>query len=193
MQPSRGAVHFQRLYNANQDPWGFRTSSYEHAKYRHTIEALGRRRFRSGLEVGCSIGVLTRRLATHCDALLGIDLVDQALDEARRTCADQNGVHFRRMQVPAEWPGGGFDLIVLSEVLYFLTRQDIAATARRVIETALPGAVVVLVNWLGRSDDPCTGDEAAELLVRETRPKLITTLSVRRSGYRLDRLERVAA
>jgi cyclopropane fatty-acyl-phospholipid synthase-like methyltransferase len=191
VQPSRDAAHFQRLYDANPDPWGFRTSPYERAKYRHTVEALGHRHFRSGLEVGCSIGVLTRRLAPRCDRLLGIDLVERALEEARRTCADQTWVSFRRMQAPGAWPDGRFDLIVLSEVLYFLDRSDIAATARRVIESALPEAVVLLVNWLGRSDDPCTGEEAAKLFIGETADRFAVTLSRRCGGYRLDRLDRL--
>ena len=52
--PSRPASHFQRLYQANPDPWGFNTSPYEQAKYLHTVNVLGTRRFTSGLEVGTS-------------------------------------------------------------------------------------------------------------------------------------------
>ena len=71
MTGSRAATHFQCLYQANPDPWGFRTSAYEQTKYRQTLSALGDRHFTSGLEVGCSIGVLTRVLAERCDASAG--------------------------------------------------------------------------------------------------------------------------
>ena len=40
---SRGPAHFQRLYDASSDPWQFRTSRYEQAKYQKTIEGLGDR------------------------------------------------------------------------------------------------------------------------------------------------------
>ena len=43
------------------------------------IEVLGTRRFVAGLEVGCSIGELTRKLAPKCDTLLAIDIVDPPL------------------------------------------------------------------------------------------------------------------
>ena len=67
MTASHDAEHFRRLYARSADPWAFRTSAYEKEKYRQTIAALGERRFRSGFEPGCSIGVLTRMLAERCD------------------------------------------------------------------------------------------------------------------------------
>ena len=76
MTVSHDAEHFRRLYARSADPWGFRTSGYEQEKYRRTIATLGERRFRSGFEPGCSIGVLTRMLATRCDALLAADIVE---------------------------------------------------------------------------------------------------------------------
>src|SRR3954469_8716047 len=94
---SRGAEHFQRLYDTSADPWQFRSSAYEQAKYRRTIAAVGERHFRSGFEVGCSIGVLTRMLAARCDALLAVDLVEAPLAAARSTCADLLWVRFARM------------------------------------------------------------------------------------------------
>ncbi|MFL5251310.1 MAG: SAM-dependent methyltransferase [Rhodopila sp.] len=188
MTESRTAAHFQRLYNDSPDPWGFAGSLYEQAKYHQTLLALGDRRFASGLEIGCSIGVLTRMLAPRCDALLGVDLVEQPLAAARARCADQPWVRFERMWVPAEWPGGRFDLIVLSEVLYFLTSTDIDRTGRLVRTNLAPGACVLLVNWLGQSDDPCNGDEAAGRFIAATTGSLHVARQLRQPGYRLDLL-----
>ena len=64
---------FDRLYASNPDPWGFETSEYEQAKYADTLAQLDGRHFRSGLELGCSIGVLSRLLGPRCDRLLGLD------------------------------------------------------------------------------------------------------------------------
>ena len=114
---SRDASHFQRLYDASPDPWKFRTSAYEQSKYQTTIASLGTRRFRSGFEAGCSIGVLTRLLAERCDRLLAVDIIGAPLSDARKACADQLWVRFEQKQVPDESPDECFDLIVLSEVL----------------------------------------------------------------------------
>ena len=117
---SRRADHFERLYQDNPDPWNFETSAYEHQKYEATLSALGTRRFEMALEVGCSIGILTRRLASRCDRLLGVDFVPAAVAMARSRCAPLPGVSIEQMQIPQQWPEGKFDLILFTEVLYFL-------------------------------------------------------------------------
>ncbi|WP_428493491.1 class I SAM-dependent DNA methyltransferase [Rhodopila sp.] len=188
MTGSRPASHFQRLYQANPDPWGFNTSRYERAKYRQTLDALGDRRFSAGLEVGCSIGILTRMLAPQCDSLLGIDIVEDPLSAARSRCADQPQVRFEQMQVPGQWPGGRFDLIVFSEVLYFLSAADIATCARHVLHCLMPGGAVVLVNWLGQTDDPSPSDAAPDRFVEQTKTALRVTRQERHRRYRLDLL-----
>jgi hypothetical protein len=183
---SHGPGHFRRLYAARQDPWRFRTSPYEQAKYQRTIASLGDRRFRSGFEAGCSIGVLTRLLAGRCEALLAADIVEEPLRTARVTCLDQPWVRFELMRIPTDWPNDTFDLIVLSEVLYFLSPADIAAVADRVVSTLELSGVVLLVNWRGRSDDPCTGDEAAELFKARAVQGLISETHYHEDAYRLD-------
>ncbi|WP_428535549.1 SAM-dependent methyltransferase [Rhodopila sp.] len=188
MTDSRPASHFRRLYQANPDPWRFNTSRYEQAKYRHTLDALGDRRFCSALEVGCSIGILTRMLAPRCDSLLGIDIVEDPLPAARARCADQPQVRFERKQVPARWPAGRFDLIVFSEVLYFLSAADIAACAGHVLHCLMPGGAVVLVNWLGQTDDPSPSDAAPDRFVEATKAALRVTRRERHRRYRLDLL-----
>ncbi len=186
---TRDVAHFDRLYAANPDPWGFRTSGYEHDKYRATLAALPDRRFGSALEVGCSIGELTRRLAPRCDRLLGLDLSETALREAEAACAGLDGVGFRRAAVPGEWPEGRFDLVVLSEVLYFLVPDDLAALARRCLDGLAAGGLVLLVNWTGPTDDPLSGDQAAELFIAGTAARLRAVRQERHAGYRLDLLE----
>ncbi|HEX2942758.1 MAG TPA: class I SAM-dependent methyltransferase, partial [Rhodopila sp.] len=137
-------------------------------------------------EVGCSIGVLTRLLAAQCDSLLGVDIVEEPLAAARARCADQPWVRFQRLHVPQSWPDGQFDLIVLSEVLYFLSAADIDRCARHVAASLSPAGTVVLVNWLGQADDPTTGHEAAERFIASSGLPVIRQEQT--SGYRLDLL-----
>ena len=188
MNGSHEPAHFERLYQSNPDPWGYLTSSYEAAKYGHALEVLGDARFSNGLEVGCSIGVLTRMLAARCDALLGLDVVDQALEDATARCSDQFWVHFEKMRVPAAWPSGRFDLIVLSEVLYFLVPADIERMAAHVASSLMVGARVLLVNWLGKANDPCSGGEAAERFIQASAGHLTPSHQDHRPGYRIDLL-----
>jgi ubiquinone/menaquinone biosynthesis C-methylase UbiE len=187
---SHGPRHFQRIYEASKDPWDYRNSHYEMAKRDATIAALEGRHFRSGLEVGCSIGELTYQLAKHCDRLLGVDFIDEALAAARAKCVNQAWVSFENAQVPCEWPEDQFDLIVLSEVLYFLSSEDSRGVAARCRRCLTVGGVILLVNWLDKSpDDPCSGDHAADRFIEAGRDWLRAGFSRRTERYRVDRLE----
>ena len=107
--------YFEKKYKADIDPWHFRTSEYERDKYQATLGSLTKDKYASALEVGCSIGVLTRLLSPRCVRLLAVDASSTAI-EAARSINDPN-VTFRVANLPAEFPKGTFDLIVLSEVL----------------------------------------------------------------------------
>jgi 2-polyprenyl-3-methyl-5-hydroxy-6-metoxy-1,4-benzoquinol methylase len=185
---SREAMHFERLYRADPDPWNFATSAYEQQKYDVTLEALGTRRFIRALEVGCSVGVLTERLAGRCEQLLALDFAPSAVTAARARCAPYSGVRIEQMQVPEQWPQGWFDLILFSEVLYFLDERDLKEISARTMRSIVLGGQVLLVNYTGITDDPVSGDGAAEIFIRETASILQPRLHRRDSEYRLDLL-----
>jgi 2-polyprenyl-3-methyl-5-hydroxy-6-metoxy-1,4-benzoquinol methylase len=190
---SREALHFERLYRVDPDPWNFTTSAYEHDKYEATLSALGARRFGRALEVGCSIGVLTERLAGRCDQVLGLDFAPSAIAAARARCAPYPGVKIEQMQVPRQWPEGRFDLILFSEVLYFLNESDLMEICAHATRSILPGGRVLLVNYTGVTDDPCSGDAAAGFFIKETAPTLQLLVQRRDSQYRLDLLARLSS
>ncbi|MDB5645621.1 SAM-dependent methyltransferase [Methylobacterium sp.] len=178
--------YFTELYASNPDPWDFTASPYEHAKYAATLAALGRPTYAEALEVGCSIGVLTRQLADRCGRLLSLDVAQSAIDAAKARCADSPHVAFLRAAVPSEWPPGRFDLVVLSEVLYFFTPEDLASLAAHLLAALKPGGEVVLVHWLGETNFPLSADEAVETLIGATAGQLQSGLQSRTERYRLD-------
>jgi len=157
---------FDALYWKNPDPWACATSRYERDKRAATLAALGDREYRSALEIGCGAGLLTRELARRCGRLVALDVSEVALDEARNRCSGVGGVTFERREVPAGWPHGRFDLLILSEVLYFLTRDEIEQVSRLAHEAMDEGGDCVLVNWTGENDLPICGRQAAELFER---------------------------
>jgi SAM-dependent methyltransferase len=180
------ARYFVDLYASNPDPWHFTSSGYERDKYRATLAALPRPHYDRALEIGCSIGVFTRELGERCAELVALDIAPSAIAVARERCADRPQIGFVVGAVPGIWPDGCFDLIVLSEVLYFLDRDDLARLVARVGQSLMPGGECVLVHWTGETDYPLSGDEAVDGFIAGA-SGFCRPLSHHRTGqYRLD-------
>ena len=69
--------------------------------------------------------------------------------------------------VPGDWPGGTYDLVVLSEVAYYVDEADLQRLLD-LIETALaPGGTVVACHWRHEVEDyPQSGDQVHAALAR---------------------------
>lgn len=177
---------FEALFREQGDPWQFETSAYEQAKYAHTLASLPRARYAAALEVGCANGVLTRNLAERCEALLAVDVSDTALQAARARCDDLPHVRFERRQLPQDAPDGRFDLVTLSEVVYYWDRVDLARMAEYLRGAVVAGGEILLVHWTGDTDYPLSGDEAVDGLRQLLGDAVEPVVEERREQYRLD-------
>ena len=191
---SLGSRYFDDVYRANPDPWGFTTNPYEAAKYAATLAALPRASYPTAFEAGCSIGVLTAQLAGRCGQLLSADISERALATARERCAGLGNVRFEQRTLPGEFPDGVFDLILVSEVGYYLAMPDLLVFRERAFRGLVPGGHLLLVHWTPLVHDyPLTGDEVHETFLASAAPGgPVRHLTGRQEEkYRLDLFERV--
>ncbi|WP_019949390.1 class I SAM-dependent DNA methyltransferase [Hymenobacter aerophilus] len=185
--------YFDKVYEANQDPWNFETSPYEREKYAATLAALPRAHYARAFEIGCSLGILTAQLAPRCGYLLAVDVAEAALEQARQRCADLSQVELRQLRVPDEFPEGRFDLILVSEVGYYWSPADLARAADQLLAALPTGGQLVLVHWTPPVHDyPLTGDAVHEFFLEKATPKgpLKHLHGQRYEKYRLDVLEK---
>jgi len=188
-----GVEYFEELYRASDDPWDLATSAYERDKYAATVEALGGRRYTRGLEVGCSIGTLTERLATVCGDLLAVDCAPSAVALARARLAGRPGVRVARACLPEETPDGPFDLIVCSEVLYYWAPDLVREGLDRLAATLSPGGTLLAVHWRGPVKHYPMGGDAVHAILLETLGGMRHSPSLVRARFRLDRLDAAPA
>ena len=156
------ARYFETLHADRDDPWGFETRWYEERKRAVLLASLPARDYGSVLEVGCSTGVLTLELAARVregGSVLGIDLSAHAVERAEARLSAHPEASALRMRVPEEWPDGRFDLVVISEIGYYLDPAELTAVVERVLGSLTADGAVVLCHWRhpveGRSE---TGD-----------------------------------
>jgi cyclopropane fatty-acyl-phospholipid synthase-like methyltransferase len=158
------------MYAGTDDPWRLSTRWYEQRKYAITLALLPHRRYRHAFEPGCSIGTLTELLAQRCDRVTAVDVADAAVraaDVRLRDAGLRDQVTLARSSLDDAWPSGPFDLLVLSEVAYYLQADALAAALHRECPRLQPGATVVATHWRHPvADYPLTGDETHAVIAQ---------------------------
>lgn len=142
---------FDGLYEHRPDPWDYLGSAYERRKRAVTLASLPRSRYGAVMELGCSIGVLSRDLAQRADTLLAVDASRVALESAAERLAGFNHVVLRHAVLPHEWPDvkpGSQDLVVVSEIGYFLAADELDLLYARCLEALSAGGHLLLCHWL---------------------------------------------
>jgi hypothetical protein len=180
---------FEERYQREIDPWSYLSSEYEREKYRATLAACGPGPFVQAIELGSSIGVLSALLAPRCGSLVTIDAAPTAVGEARRRLAGVPGATALLGAVPQDIPDGDYDLVVASEILYYLQEDELAGTLKALHERTSSGARWVAVHW--RPAGPERPFTAAEVHDRLRGLPWLRSLSQESTdGYLLDVLER---
>jgi cyclopropane fatty-acyl-phospholipid synthase-like methyltransferase len=145
--PSTPASYFEDMYRHAPDPWHLAERWYERRKYDLTVASLPLPRYRRAFEPACSVGELTVRLAERCDQVLACDRVESAVATARGRTADLPHVDVRRLTLPDDWPPGPFDLIVLSELLYYFDARTLQDVLTRTVGALEAGGTLVTTHW----------------------------------------------
>ena len=155
MSTAAAVERFERLYHDSPDPWSYRTSDYEQAKYAATLDALPKSAHGLCLEVGCSIGVFTRLLAARCEHVVAIDFSLSAIGLAHQNLAGIGNVDLLRASFPEDTPPGSWELIVCSEILYYLQPPQLHEAIGWIKAQLGYGASVVVVrlarHWARRA------------------------------------------
>lgn len=144
---ARSTGYFDHLFAADQDPWRFKSSWYEARKRALTLACLPEPHYVSAFEPGCANGELSAALSERCSRLLVLDFSAPAVNLARERLAGMPHVEVRQAAVPAQWPVETFDLIVISEVGYYLDLPALDALCAKVRGSLNAGGSVLACHW----------------------------------------------
>ena len=179
---------FERLFRTSIDPWNYRGSPFEAFKRRVLLRACGFRQYGRGLELACANGETTRPLARRCLRLLAVDTSPTAVAAAETRTADLPSVTISAATLPATMPRGPFDLIIVSEIAYYLSPNDLRILIGRIGRELAPGGRVVVLHHLKRFDDAAQVPARAQATIRRSFAPALTPVF----SYRHDRFEALA-
>lgn len=153
-------AHFDAMYAHTNDPWQLRGSWYEQRKRAVLLANLPAASYDSAYEPACANGELTLALARRCRKLLASDGNDAVVAHAAERLLHARHVEVVRAWLPDEWPDGKFDLVVLSEFLYYLPRSALQRLMERLRASLQIGATVVACHWRAPIEGCILGGDA---------------------------------
>jgi len=194
---SLDAAFFNEMYRKNEDPWDFENSPYEKEKYEETLKAIPGTSYKNVFEIGCSNGILSEKLAGLSARLLAVDASDIAVKNAKKRLENYPHVEVREMTIPNDFPDEKFDLILLSEVGYFLSKEDLISARDKMIDALSENGHLLLVHWTPFVEEfPLTGDEVHDTFAvcagTENSKSLVKLSGKTEEKYRLDLFEKKA-
>lgn len=145
---------FEAAYSEQEDPWASDNArySYQRWKYESLMAALPPgRRFARALDLGCGMGALSLALTRVSDDVLGLDIAQSAVEQARRRTGVRPGLRFAQGDLSSLEPemDERFDLVVVADTLYYLDSVDDAslkAVATVIGRLLAPGGICLLAN-----------------------------------------------
>jgi glycosyltransferase involved in cell wall biosynthesis/peptidoglycan/xylan/chitin deacetylase (PgdA/CDA1 family)/SAM-dependent methyltransferase len=141
---------WERLF-ALPDPCAYE-SEYEVVKREQILAFLPAKTIADALELGCAEGHFTLRLAPHVGRLTAVDISGRALARAQARCSDHRNIAFRRLDLDTDGIPGSFDLIVGTEILYYL--RDLPRSVRHLVAKLRPGGFLLTAHSRVLIDDP---------------------------------------
>jgi SAM-dependent methyltransferase len=187
-ETSLSLEHFTNLYLAKDDPWDLAGKWHDQRKYAVTVASLPRPHYRRCYEPGCSIGLLTRMLAPRCAELLAVDCAEAAVRQTAEAVREFPHVEVRQAMLPADLPDGTFDLIVVGDLLYYLSAADLAALIDGLVQRLEPGGDLVAVHFRDRQPGGYDGFQVHRALTQ--RPDLDQRVQHEDEWFLLDVLTR---
>lgn len=139
---------FEMTFVLAPDPWKH-TSPYQQTKYEQTLKMLPSAPIARALEIGCAEGYLTVPLAAHVDHLIAADISQIALERAAKSCTAHKlkNVSFVRLDLTKDPLPSNCDLIVCSEVLYYVSGQKaLQAVAHKLVDALTLGGYLLIAH-----------------------------------------------
>lgn len=166
-------TYFEDFFREKSDPWRLDTSWYERRKRDLLLACLPAPRANQVLEIGCAYGAITERLRERAEHVLAIDISETALARAAERIGDDPRVTLQRATLPAEWPDGVFDLVVMSEVGYYMSSSDLAESVERIMASLTDGGMFIACHFRPENphtEAPITGEHVHAVIA--ARPEL---------------------
>ena len=148
-----GRAYWEGLFARKPDPWRY-GNSYEQVKYEQTL-SLVPGGISKALELACAEGFFTEKLAPKVGQLLTSDISQIAVERTALRCGQHRNTQYQRLDLIADQLPQDLDLVVCSEMLYFMGDWPTLNIAAQKLTSALkPGGYLLTAHANLIIDEP---------------------------------------
>lgn len=137
---------YDLAYRLRNDLFEIEGSEYEQHKLNRLIGVIRQRRYKTVLDVGCGIGILAEKISPFCQQIIGIDFSPKAISLAEKRCKNLENVSFLERDIRTFDFQGDYDLVIFSEVLYYLEDRFIERIVHRLKKNLPDSARIIIVD-----------------------------------------------
>ncbi|MBI0476684.1 methyltransferase domain-containing protein [Sphingomonas sp. MA1305] len=152
---------FAAKFAQNDDPWSTFTDRNEALKRRAILHAMGAGPWGRVLELAAGNGSNSAAIAPRALRFDATEATSTGVALVAKAVAGRTRARAIKLAVPARLPRPRYDVVVVAEVLYYLTAHDMAQTARDAAAALRRGGMLVLAHH--RVDYPDFAQHAAHL------------------------------
>lgn len=143
---------WDRLYEAGD--YGLMVATAPEPRH-YLVNGIVRARFPQGcriLDVGCGPGVLYPSIAGPGVSYVGIDVVDQMIQGCRERFSSDDRCEFHTSGLEEFQPDGKFDVVVMTELLYYLPFESIESVFGKAQSFMRDQNSIVIVSMGGKAN-----------------------------------------
>lgn len=135
-----------------KDPYLTTIDEKEIIKLEKSFDLVKDSRYKNILDIGCGEGYLVEKLIPLADRIVALDISKLALQRAEKRIRKDAHIDFIQKDILKYKPGENFDLIICSEILYYLQLEDVKTIAGKLIEWISPNGKLLLVNVYSKTE-----------------------------------------
>lgn len=139
--------YFDTIYKESDDPWQYKTRWYEERKRQICTALLLKSHYEKALEIGCANGFFSSRLADRTYQLVCLDANQKAVNLTKKRLENHGHIRIECKSVPDEFPNETFDLIILSEVAYYLSQNELDQLILKLQQALNDGGMLLTCHW----------------------------------------------
>lgn len=173
---------FEDLFQSDPDPWDYESSPFEAHKRSLLLKHVGLGPRGRVLELACANGVTTQTLMKVALRTAALDGSSTAIAQAQARLGNVGRLRLLHANLPDGMPRERFDLIVVSEIVYYLGSTAARRLAEGVADRIAPGGRVVVLHHHLNFPDASVHPEHAHLEFVRLLQRRMTLVRSKRTG-----------